>query len=163
MTQDQGQSPQTVCVGKIAGAHGVKGLAKIHPYCEDLSLLEQALEFSITIKSSAGKHLLASIKDVHTREDIEKIKGTELHVPREALGRIEDDDTYFVEDLIGLTVVDNSMDEIGKVTAVHDFGAGELLEIRMKNGKELLLPFLEQYVPAVGEQITIQDYEAFLD
>ncbi len=160
---DQGQSQKTVCVGKIAGAHGVKGLAKIHPYCEDMSLLEQVIEFDITLKNSNGKHMLATIKGVHIREDIEKLKGTELHVHREALSEVEDEDTYYVEDLIGLTVVDSQGDEIGIVRDVPDYGAGELLEIRMKNGKELLLPFLEQYVPEVGEQITIQDYEAFLD
>ena len=159
---DQGQSQKTVCVGKIAGAHGVKGLAKIQPYCEDMSLLEQVLEFDITLKNSNGKHMLATIKGVHIREDIEKLKGTELHVPREALGDVEAQDTYYIEDLIGLTVVSISGDEIGIVKAVPDYGAGELLEIRMKNGKELLLPFLEQYVPEVGEQITIQDYEVFI-
>lgn len=162
MTQDQGQSPKTICVGRIAGAHGVKGLAKIQPYCEDLSLLEQVIDFEITIKNSNGKHMLVDIKDVHTREDIEKLKGTKLYVQREVLAEIGDDDTYYIEDLVGLAVVDKSGDEIGKVNSVEDYGAGELLSIRLKNGKELLLPFTEAYVPDVGEQITIQDYEDFI-
>ncbi len=168
MTQDQGQSPKTICVGKIAGAHGVKGLAKIQPYCEDISLLEQVIDFEITIKNSNGKHMLVDIKDIHAskilgREDIEQLKGTKLYVPREALAEIGDDDTYYFEDLVGLAVVDTSGDEIGKVKAVEDYGAGELLDIRLKNGREFLLPFTEAYVPVVGEQITIQDYEAFLE
>lgn len=162
MDQNSGQSPKTICVGKIAGAHGVKGLAKILPYCEDVSLLEQALNYTITLKNSNGKHMLAEIKDVQTREDVEKLKGTELFVSRDVLPDIDDEDTYYIEDLIGMAVVDKSGDEIGIVRAVPDYGGGELLDIRLKNGKELLLPFKDEYVPSVTEVITVQDYEEFV-
>ena len=160
--QDQDQSPKRICIGKISGAHGVKGLVKILPLCEDHSLLEQALEHTIKIKSSAGKHLLAEIEGVASREAAEGLRHTELHITRDQLPEITDEGTFYYEDLVGLACVDENGAEIGKVMAVQNFGAGELLEIRLQDGQDVLIPFTDEYVPNVGDKVTIRNYESLM-
>ncbi|MCB9982076.1 MAG: 16S rRNA processing protein RimM [Rhodospirillales bacterium] len=157
-------SPQgegLVCVGRIAAPHGVKGLVKILPYCEDVSLIEQAANFKITLKNPNGKYILAAIEGVNDRDSAEALAGTDLTVDRSTLPAIEEDDTYYIDDLVGLIAVDESGAEVGTVKAVLNFGAGDLLEIRLKGGQEVLIPFTDEYVPDVGEAITLRNFEQF--
>lgn len=150
--QDQSPSDKRVCVGRIAAPHGVKGLVKILPFCEDIDLIELAEEFEITLKNPSGKYILAEIKDVHSREDVEAIKGTDLHIARDQLPEA-DDGEYYYEDLVGLKAINaNSGKDAGTVIAVHNFGAGDLLEIKPKSGGETyLVPFNDDHVPDVSE------------
>jgi len=85
---------------------------------------------------------------VPTREDAEALKGTRLYAPRERLPALPDDEFYHA-DLIDLTVVDTGGAELGRVRAVHDFGAGDVLEVLDSDGKELMLPFTREAVPTV--------------
>ena len=161
--QDQDQPPKRICVGKISGAHGVKGLVKILPLCEDHSLLEQALEHKIKIKSSAGKHLLAEIEGIASREAADALRNTELHITRDQLPDITDNNTFYYEDLIGLTCVDENGDEIGKVIAVQNFGAGDLLEVQPPSGQSILVPFTDETIIQVNESgIQLADISLFL-
>lgn len=153
-----------ICIGKITGVHGVKGLVKIKPYCEDASLLEQAENFEITIKSITHKHILASVKNIHNRNDAEAIRGQDIMIAREALPEIDDDDSYYYEDLKDLAVHTMGDKEFGRIKAVHNFGASDLLEIKPKNGKTFLLPFHDDFVPEIGDDfLLIQDFDDFLD
>jgi len=150
-------STKRICIGKIASSHGVKGLVKIHPYCEDLSLLKGNLYTSddptnpntlaITLKNSIGKYVLASIEGVSSPEEAKAIKCS-LYVAREALPTIKDDDAFYIEDLIGLKAkaYDNS-DLLGTIQAIDNFGAGDLLEINPADGKTpYYVPFHDDYV-----------------
>ncbi|MCB1651730.1 MAG: 16S rRNA processing protein RimM [Alphaproteobacteria bacterium] len=163
LTQDQDQPPKRICIGKITAPHGVKGLVKILPFCEDASLLEHASEHEITLKNSSGKYILAEVKGCNSREEAEKLAGCELTVTRSALPAIEEDGEYYIEDLIGLTCVDTDGTKIGAVKAVHNFGAGDLLEIQPLSGKTFLLPFTDEYAPEIGEALIIQNYESFME
>lgn len=152
MANDQNQprnSSKDIIIGKIANIHGVKGLVKILPYCEDLSLIEEVSTHKITLKNQSGKYILASIEGVNSREDAEKLKGTELFVSRDALPEPEDGEFYY-EDLKGLKVIDENGNDIGTVKSVDNFGAGDLLEIKHKSGDTFFHPFTDEYVPEVN-------------
>ena len=162
MAKELDQPSKRICIGKITGAHGVKGLVKIHPFCEDPELIEQVSDFEITIKSITAKHILADIKDINDKEAADTLRGTELFIARDQLPEIEDDGEYYIEDLIGMTAVNENGEMVGKIKAVLNFGAGELLEIRLKNGQELLVPFTDQYVPDIADKVIIRDYESLM-
>lgn len=150
--QDQPDSSHQrgrICIGKISAAHGVKGLVKILPYGENLDLLEQVDEYKITLKNPQGKFMLAEIEGVNDRDAADALRGTELYITRDKLPEIEEDGTYYHEDLVGLIALDENEEEIGKVIAVHNFGAGDLLEIQPKGSSSYLIPFNDEYVPDV--------------
>ncbi|MGH1398985.1 MAG: ribosome maturation factor RimM [Alphaproteobacteria bacterium] len=139
-----------ICIAKIAAPHGLKGLVKIIPFCEDVSLIEAVEEFDITLKNPSGKYILAEIAGVSSREAVEAIKGTELFVDRDALPDPEEGE-YYIEDLVGLRAVNaNSGKDAGVIIAVHNFGAGDLLEIKPKSGEAYLVPFNDDHVPEVS-------------
>ncbi|MCB1562767.1 MAG: 16S rRNA processing protein RimM [Alphaproteobacteria bacterium] len=140
-----------ICIGKITGPHGVKGLVKILPYCEDITLLEQVEDFEITLKNPSGKYMLAEIEGINTREAAEDIAGTELWISRDKLPDISDEDAFYIEDLVGLKAVDTDGKDAGTVIAVYNFGAGDLLEIKPPAGEAYLLPFTKDNVPEIEE------------
>lgn len=142
-----------ICIGKVSSAHGVKGLVKILPFCEDINLLngklftsEQGHEtLNITLKNSAGKFILAQIDGITNPEDAKALKCS-LYVPREALPEIEDEDSFYIEDMIGLSVLDDDGQDIGTLITVENFGAGDLLEIKPKSGAAYFVPFQNEFV-----------------
>jgi len=155
-----------ICIAKIAAPHGVKGLVKILPYAEDVGLIEAVQEFDITLKNPSGKYILAEIAGVNSREAVEAIKGTELYVDRAALPDLEDGE-YYIEDLVGMMCVHaESGEEIGKVIAVPNYGAGDLLEIKPKSGSKyhgaFLVPFNDETAPEISDTIKLQNYEHYL-
>ncbi|MDH5723539.1 MAG: ribosome maturation factor RimM [Alphaproteobacteria bacterium] len=162
-----------ICIGKISGAHGVKGLVKILPYCEDTELLNGKLftnengneSLDITLKNNSGKYILAAISGITSREDAEKLKCS-LYVPRETLPEIDNDDEFYTQDIVNLVVQDSRTGSaIGEVTAVENYGAGDLLDIKLNNGDSFLLPFRDENIPEVNLDdgyIKIKDYEDFL-
>lgn len=159
--QNQDQPDKHICIGKIAGAHGVKGLVKILPFGDDVKLIESVQDFKITIKSSAGQHLLAHIEGITDRDAAQALKGTELFVSRDVLPPVDEGEFYY-EDLTGLKTVDEDGKENGQVMSVQNYGAGDLLEVRLKSGHEILIPFTDDFVPDVGDTVTIRQYEDFI-
>ncbi len=150
-----------ICIGRIAAPHGVKGLVKVLPFCEDPALLELAAEFDLTLKNPSGKYILAAIKGIQSREEVEAIQGTDLTIAREQLPEA-DDGEYYYEDLVGLRAVDENGAEIGKVIAVHNYGAGDLLEIKPLAGDAFLMPFNEDTVISVEDVVHIKNHENFI-
>lgn len=147
-----------ICVGAIAGAHGVRGDVRLKSFCADPAdiqiyapLLSEdgATKFDLKITKSIKNGFAARIKGVTNREAAEALKGTRLFAPRDSLPDLPDDEFYH-SDLIGLMVVDTGGADIGKVAAVHDHGAGDLLDIQLKgSSKTVLLPFTQDAVPTV--------------
>jgi 16S rRNA processing protein RimM len=88
------------------------------------------------------------LKGVATREDAERLNGVELYVPREKLPAT-DADEYYHADLIGLAAVNAAFEPIGRVIAIHNFGAGDIIEIAPAHGATMLLPFNNTVVPTV--------------
>jgi 16S rRNA processing protein RimM len=96
----------------------------------------------------AKDHLVATFKGVATREDAERLNGIELYIARDKLPAT-DDDEYYHADLIGLAAVNTANEPIGRVLAIHNFGAGDIIEIAPPQGPTLLLPFTNAVVPTV--------------
>jgi 16S rRNA processing protein RimM len=107
-----------------------------------------ARQFEIANVREANDHLVATFKGIATRNDAEKLNGIELYVPREKLPAI-DNDEYYHADLIGLTAVNAADEPLGRVVAIHNFGAGDIIEIAPPKGATMLLPFTNAVVPTV--------------
>lgn len=148
-----------VIVAKIGAAHGVRGEVKLWPFTQDpmavaeygpLETKDGARRFEIETVRAAGNHLVARLKGVGDRDAAQALTNTELYVSRDRLPSIDEDHTYYHSDLIGLDAVDESGVQIGTVHAVHDFGAGSVLEITpLGSGDTLMLPFTDATVPKV--------------
>ncbi|MEO8322255.1 MAG: ribosome maturation factor RimM [Bradyrhizobium sp.] len=156
-----------ICVARIGAAHGVRGAVKLWPFTEDplavmdygpLLTKDGARQFEVAQARPAKDHLVATFKGVTTREDAERLNGIELYIAREKLPAT-DEDEYYHADLIGLAAVNAADEPIGRVLAVHNFGAGDIIEIAPPSGPTLLLPFTNAVVPTVdlaGGRVVIE-------
>jgi 16S rRNA processing protein RimM len=149
--------PSLVCVARIGAAHGVRGAVKLWTFTEDpfavkrygpLSSKDGARQFEVTDAREAKDHLVATLKGVTTRDEAERLNGVELYVAREKLPATEDDE-YYHADLIGLAAVTTADEPLGRVVAIHNFGAGDIIEIAPPQGATMLLPFTNAVVPTV--------------
>jgi 16S rRNA processing protein RimM len=112
----------------------------------------------VTHAREAKGHLVATLKGIATREDAERLNGLELYIAREMLPAT-DADEYYHADLIGLAAVNTADQPIGRVIAIHNFGAGDIIEIAPPNGATMLLPFTHAVVPTVdlaGGRVVIE-------
>ena len=150
--------PAQICVARIGAAHGVRGAVKLWTFTEDplavqsygpLMTKDGARQFEISSVREARDHLVATFKGVADRNDAEKLNGIELYVPREKLPAT-DDGEYYHADLIGLAAVNAADEPLGRVVAIHNFGAGDIIEIAPPTGMTLLLPFTNAVVPTVN-------------
>ena len=146
-----------ICVARIGAAHGVRGAVKLWTFTEDplavkrygpLVTKDGARQFEVTDAREAKGHLVATLKGVASREDAERLNGIELYIARDKLPET-DEDEYYHADLIGLAAVNAANEAIGRVIAIHNFGAGDIIEIAPASGPTLLLPFTNAVVPTV--------------
>ena len=146
-----------ICVARIGAPHGVRGAVKLWTFTEDpmavtrygpLATKDGARQFEVANAREAKGHLVAMLKGVATREDAERLNGVELYVPRGKLPAT-DADEYYHADLIGLAAVNAAFESIGRVIAIHNFGAGDIIEIAPAHGATMLLPFSNAVVPTV--------------
>ena len=146
-----------VCVARIGAAHGVRGAVKLWTFTEDpfavrrygpLSTKDGRRQFELATAREAKDHLVATFKGVATRDEAERLNGIELYVARDKLPAT-DEDEYYHTDLIGLAAVTTDGDALGRVLAVHNFGAGDIIEVAPLKGPTMLLPFSNAVVPQV--------------
>jgi 16S rRNA processing protein RimM len=146
-----------ICIARIGAAHGVRGAVKLWTFTEDplavktygpLVTKDGARSFEIATTREAKGHLVATLKGIATREDAERLNGIELYIAREKLPAT-DENEYYHADLIGLAAVDAAHEPLGRVVAIHNFGAGDIIEIAPPGGTTLLLPFTHAVVPSV--------------
>jgi 16S rRNA processing protein RimM len=159
--------PAQVCVARIGAAHGVRGAVKLWTFTEDpfavtrygpLSSKDGARSFEVAQAREGKGHLVATLKGVTTRNDAERLNGLELYVAREKLPATSEDE-YYHTDLIGLAAVNAAGEPLGRVIAIHNFGAGDIIEIAPPNGATMLLPFSNAVVPTVdleGGRVVIE-------
>jgi 16S rRNA processing protein RimM len=149
--------PAPICVARIGAPHGVRGAVKLWTFTEDplavkrygpLATKDGARWFEVTHAREAKGHLVATLKGIATREEAERLNGIELYIAREKLPETETDE-YYHADLIGLAAVDAADQPIGRVIAIHNFGAGDIIEIAPPHGATMLLPFTHAVVPTV--------------
>ena len=147
-----------VLVGRVAGAFGVRGEVRISTYTEEpLALLRyKALKredgspaLTLTTARQAKEGIIARAAEIATKEEADALRGLRLFVPREALPEREEDE-FYLADLIGLFADSPEGERLGRVKAVHDFGAGDILEIDSGEGRATwYLPFTREAVPEV--------------
>jgi 16S rRNA processing protein RimM len=147
-----------ICVGVIAGAFGVRGEARVKSFCVEPEAIagfgrlwteDGSRSFTLTLDRPIKDGFASRIDGVRTREEVEALKGVRLYAPRDRLPALPDDEFYHA-DLIGLSVADTGGKLLGTVTAVHDHGAGDLLEIAGPGLRTpALLPFTKAAVPTV--------------
>lgn len=146
-------------VARIGAAHGVRGEMKLWSFTEDpatvsnygpLETEDGRRQFEIETMRAAKDHFVVRIAGVGDRDAAAKLCNLDLFVPRDRLPPIEDADTYYHADMIGLAAVSENGAALGTVTALHNFGAGDIIEIATAQGGEsLLLPFTEAVVPTI--------------
>ena len=159
--------PAPICVARIGAAHGVRGAVKLWTFTEDplavkrygrLSTKDGARHFEVASAREAKGHLVATLKGITTREEAERLNGLELYIAREELPDT-DENEYYHADLIGLAAVTTADEPLGRVAAIHNFGAGDIIEIAPPHGPTLLLPFTNAVVPVVdlaGGRVVIE-------
>ena len=147
-----------ILVGRVAGAFGVKGERRVPAYTSDPKALLGYRDLK-RADGSPGLTLLSGrvqkgdvvgrAKEIATKEEADALRGLLLHVPRESLPEPEEDE-FYLADLIGLAAVTPEGETLGKVRAVQDFGAGDILEIEpARGGASWYLPFTRECVPEV--------------
>ena len=147
---------ERVVVATIGAPHGVRGELRVRAWTgEPLAIRDYApltLEGGRVLELvSARPHkngLVCRFRGVDTREAAALLTNEELHAPRDALPP-EEEGEFYLDDLIGLDARDTDGAPRGRVVAVHDFGAGEVLEIKPPEGRTVLIPFSEAAVPEI--------------
>lgn len=160
-----------VCLGRIGAPHGVRGEVKLWPFTADplaiaqygeLTTADGMRSFEVEALRPAGDCMVARLKGIRDRDAAEALRNLELFVPRDRLPAIESTDEFYYADLVGLPAFDPQGQTLGTVLAVHNFGAGDLLELKpSEGGNTVFVPFTDQAVPeidVVGRRVVI-DYE----
>jgi 16S rRNA processing protein RimM len=155
-----GAKPRLVCVGAIAGAHGVRGAVKVKSFTAEaadvtaygpLSDESGKRRFVLTPIGMARGEILARINGVEDRDQAEALRGTRLYADRARFPAPEEDEFYHA-DLIGLDAVDPAGTALGVVQAIFNHGAGDMMEIALRAGGSALVPFTKAAVPVVDLQ-----------
>lgn len=163
-----------VLVGVIVGAHGIKGEVKLKSFTSDpLSIgryghlqSSSGQSFEITKLKAAKDDFIASLKTIADRNAAEALKGTELFVARKMLPKLKSHEAY-AHDLMGLDVVLENGTALGKLVAMPNYGAGDLLEVAIEGSSEtVLIPFTNAFVPQedfTSGKIIVNLPEGYLD
>ena len=145
----------------------MRGAVKLLTFTQDplavqrygpLATKDGVRQFEVAHARQAKHHLVATFKGVTTREEAERLNGLELYVAREKLPATDEGEFYHA-DLIGLTAVTAADAPFGRVVAIHNFGAGDIIEIAPPHGATMLLPFTNAVVPTVdlaGGRVVIE-------
>lgn len=144
-----------ICLGAIMGSYGVRGEARVKSFCADPSALGDYGPVTFDNGTTAKLTVIRPIKGgyavrlsgVPHKEAADALKGQKIWAHRDALPTLPDDEFYHT-DLIGLTAVDTGGEALGRIHAVHDHGAGDILEVRIE-GASVLIPFTRAIVPTV--------------
>jgi 16S rRNA processing protein RimM len=147
-----------ICVGQIGAAHGVRGEVRLRSFTGDPEAIagygplqtEDDRVVEIESLRPAKDHFVARLSGVATREAAERLINAKLYVPRERLPKLDQPDEFYHADLIGLAALDRAGERLGTVVGVHNFGAGDLIEVKPDAGsKTELIAFNAATVPQI--------------
>lgn len=147
----------SVLIGKIVNIHGIKGEVKIYPYTDDIEnlaktkviYLDKELKNKYYISCRIQKNmLLVKIKGVDTPEQAEALREKEVYVPRESLKELEKD-RYYIEDLLGLEIVDMNENYIGTLKYIFNTDANDVYEVETNEHGNIYLPAIKQVIKKV--------------
>lgn len=146
-----------VCLGAIAGSFGVRGEVRLKSFCAEPSDIanygklhneDGSRDFALTLTRPVKGGFAAKLSGVSTREQADALRGVRLYADRDVLPSLPDDEFYHA-DLVGLAAVDTGGGDLGKVGAVMNNGAGDILEVRPVGQPSVLVPFTHDIVPTV--------------
>jgi 16S rRNA processing protein RimM len=146
-----------VCLGVVTSPHGVRGLVRIKSFTAEpqgvaaygpLEDERGERRYELELVGSAKGVVLARVAGVTDRDAAERLKGVRLYVSRDVLPAAGEEE-YYHADLLGLRVELGDGSELGRVRAVHDFGAGDTLEVMRSEGGAVMVPFTRAVVPVV--------------
>jgi 16S rRNA processing protein RimM len=145
-----------ICLGIISSAHGVRGQVKIRSFTSDPKAIatygtlqdKSGKPYRLTVTGHTNNMVIASIAGIDDRNTAEKLRNIELFVERSALPKSADNE-YYHEDLIGLEVIREDGSAYGKVTSISNFGAGDIVEIKLTSGKEESMPLNKATFPVI--------------
>jgi len=149
---------QKVLMAKIGAAHGIRGEVRVKPFGDDplsftdygtLTTKDGKRSFDVDKARVQKTVVVTKFKGINDRNQAEELNGVELYITRDQLPEPDEDEFYY-SDLTGLDVLDQSGETLGKIVAVQDFGAGDLLEIRPKRGRTFYIPFTKDFVPEIS-------------
>ena len=151
---------QYLQVGIISSTHGVHGEVKVFPTTDDVKRFKKLKDVLLFLPNGGQlpleieqvkffkQFVILKFKDYDSINDIEKYRGLSLYVTRENAVKLEKDE-YFIADLIGLCVLDESGEKIGELKDVMETGANDVYVITRTNGSELLLPAIRECIKEV--------------
>ena len=147
-----------ICVAVIAGAFGVRGEVRLKSFTADpvaigeyapLVTEDGSRSFDLALASQLSNGLLVRLSGVTTKEEADALKGVKLYVPRDRLPGLPDDE-YYHADLIGLEVLYTGGNVLGRIKAVLNHGAGDILEVQVPGASDtVLLSFTLDAVPTI--------------
>lgn len=151
-------APDRICVGAISGAFGVRGEVRLKSFCAEPAAIadyaplfteDGARSFTLKVIRQIPGGLAVRLSGVTDKDAADALRGTSLFADRARLPSLPDDEFYH-NDLIGLAVLDTGGAALGTVRAVHNHGAGDILEVAVPGAREtLLIPFTRAAVPTV--------------
>jgi 16S rRNA processing protein RimM len=150
-----------IALAAVAGAHGVKGEVRLKLFTDSIENLKRhpsvfvgGVERKIESVRAASSGAVVRIDGVADRSAAEALRGSLVEVDRSSLPPLEEGE-YYHSDLIGLACVDKEGRELGQVTAVENYGAGDLLEVESSGGKRSLIPFKPGIADLEDERIVL--------
>jgi 16S rRNA processing protein RimM len=147
-----------ICLGQIGAPHGVRGQVRLRSFTSDPEAIaaygslqtEDGRILHLKALRRAKDYFVAAFAGIGDRDAAEQLANARLYVPRERLPQLVNADEYYHADLIGLAAVDRERRRLGTVVAIHNFGAGDLIEVRLDEGGQTeMLPFDALHVPDV--------------
>ncbi len=146
-----------ICIAVITNAHGVNGNLRVKSFGHDAKSLTDygklmdatgKKTFDLTITGQSKGQFIVKIDGINNRNDAEALKTTELFIMRDKLPDINEDEFYYT-DLIGMRMETSDSSHYGTLKAVHDFGAGDLLDVNLAAGGSIMLPFTKEVIPHI--------------
>ncbi|WP_151975702.1 ribosome maturation factor RimM [Erythrobacter sp. EC-HK427] len=153
----RGDSPDNpITLAAITGAHGLTGEVRLKLFGEGLETFKAHATFALSkgggtltlkkVRDDSKGGAIARFAEIANRTAAEKLRGTTLCVPRDALPPLGEGE-YYHTDLIGLPAISDTGEPLGEVVDVRNFGAGDIIEIKRGNGKTFMVPMRVEAVP----------------
>ncbi len=161
MTSPGDRGERKIALALVVGAHGIKGELRLKLFSESCDSL--AAHKNLYVRGAArrllfvrggGKSAVARFEGISDRASAEALRGALVEVDRSALPPLAEGE-YYHADLIGLAAVDRDGNSVGSVVAVENYGAGDLLEIEVQDGKSSLIPFKPGIAELDGDRIVL--------
>lgn len=147
-------------IGQIVNTFGIKGFVKVNPFVDDISRFDDLKKVYIK-RNKALKEMeieevkyhknmvLIKFKSIDRVEDAEQLRNSYLEVDRENAIELEEG-TYFIADLLGLNVVTEENEFLGKLEDIFNTGSNDIYVVKSEDGKQLLLPAISEVIKEIN-------------